>query len=106
MHPQALTRKAIETVEIEVDPQFVEICRTYLEQQRCSMRQTRPGWWLVGFPPGTVEEERKGLSTQFTRRSYIILPSNVEMPLYFSYPLNPTQHTRVAMGFPPEIFPD
>lgn len=100
-----LTRKPIESVEFEVDPQFEEVCKRYLEKQGCSVARVKPGWCLVLFPEGTHEEERAGLSTQYTRRSYVVFPSQVEMPMYTAYPLNPSQHTRIGLGFPPEIFP-
>lgn len=99
-----LTRKQIETVEIEVDPVYEEVCRSYLQKQGCRLERMRPGWCLVRFPPGTYEEERLGASGLYTHRSYIVLPSRVEMSLYIASPVNATQRTRITMGFPHEIF--
>jgi len=102
---EVLTRKPIQTVEIEISPEYEEACRGWLIEQRCTLERVREGWYRVGFPGGTQQEERLGASGLYTRRYYIILPSRIELPVYIASPINETQRTRITMGFPPEIFP-
>ncbi len=102
-HGDVLTRKQIQQVEIEVSSEYEEVCRNWLGNHGCSMNPTRPGCYLVSFPEGTHEEERLGCSGVYTRRYYIVLPSNVEISLYRASPVNSTQQMRVTMAFPREI---
>lgn len=101
-----LQSKTIQDIEIEISPEYEEVCRGWLIKQQCTLERVRAGWYRVGFPGGTLQEERFGTSGLYTRRSYIVLQSGVEMSLYVASPINATQRTRVTMGFPPEIFPD
>lgn len=100
-----LCSQAIREIEIEIGLGYERRCCAWLEQQGCRVRRVRQGWYAVKFPEGTREETRLGQSGLYTRRTYIVLPSHTEMPLYVASPLNPTQYTRVTLGFPVEIFP-
>ena len=99
-----LTRKPIEELIIEISPEYVEICRGWLEKQGCILECVREIWYRVVFPAETLQEERFGASGHYTRRYYVVLPSKVEMPVYIASPVNNTQKTRISMGFPTELF--
>jgi hypothetical protein len=100
-----LRSRAIQEIEIEIGPEYERVCCAWLERQGCRVSRVRPGWYAITFPVGTREETRLGQSGLYTRRSYIVLPSHREMPLYVASPINPGQRTRVTLGFPVEIFP-
>jgi hypothetical protein len=40
---EVLTKKPIQTVEIEISPEYEEICRGWLIEQRCTLEQVREG---------------------------------------------------------------
>lgn len=101
-----LTSKPCASVEIEIAPQYEEVCKRYLEQHACQMIPTRPGWFLVVFPQGTYEEERFGMSGLYTHQKYIVLQDGIEFTLITASAINETQWTRVSMSFPQEIFPE
>ena len=99
--------KPISSVEIEIAPEYVSVCRTWLVEHNCAISETdRKGWYLVGFPEGTVVQDRLGLSGHYSRKQYIVLPQeSVEMTLLIASPVNSEQKEHVSISFPRSIFP-
>ncbi len=102
-----LLSRPIQEVEINLlDPIYVARVQYYLEHELgCSFTymSERGGFYLVRFPPGTVEETYAGRSTQWTTVTTIRLPNGVTLSKHVRAPLNPSQSRRVSLAFPNAI---
>jgi hypothetical protein len=100
-----LYTRPIREVEVEIGSQYIARCRSWLEQQNCTISGgTSINLYKVTFPQGTIEQARAGQSGVYTQQTFIILPSGEELTLYIASPLNEEQHIRKTLGLPSFLF--
>jgi hypothetical protein len=100
---QPVRSTAIRELEIEIDPIHALACESYLKEKGCTMAYKSTGFYVVLFPPGTVEEQYAGRGGLYTQETTIKLPNGTMFRTIKASPVNGVGRVRVSMYFPNEI---